>query len=378
MIADIPQTNRKKMLLINDDPKLLLGLKAVMMQKGYEVISTNDGMEGIQLAKGNLPDIIICGIMELHPNGFHIKRVLTDNEQTAEIPFIFLTSRSLEADKIAGLDQGADDYVTRPFNIDELVARIEAILRRYEIGRQRGRREMEAVLEKMRHSILTNLRHEFRAPLTVIMASMEMALRERFTEKPEDLGWYLESSLNSAQKLSRMVEDMILLNDIDQKNISSLRTSIKLNPNFMDSIYSVCDRYEQKKLNVRISIQDGTVIYAPESEFLRAVSQLVDNACKFSPDGAEVQIQICRNGLGGCLLIIENEGPSIPEKLRENVFERYYQIEQSDDRYNFGLGIGLTIAREIAQACGGNVVILDSEVGCKVQMTYPPLPATKV
>ena len=363
---------KKKMLLIDDDPKLLIGLRAVMTLQGYEVFSTSDGNEGLRMAKENKPDIIVCDVMMPKPNGFLIKTLLAGSEQTATIPFIFLTARKFPADKIAALNQGADDYITKPFNVDELISRIEAILRRNEIGRQRGLREMESKMETLRRSISTNLGHELRTPLTVILANMEMAMREKFRGRSEDMDWYLESSLSSAQKLSSLVEDMILLNDIDQQNINTRRAPINPEHDFMNPIREVCHRYDQKELDVRISVQDGVLIFAPQAEFTRAVLHLVDNACKFSPVGAEINIVLRKNGNGGCLLSIENQGSFIPKELREKVFERYYQVQQGDDRSNDGLGIGLSIVRAVAEACGGQATVADSKVGCKVYLILPP------
>ena len=373
MLNTAVKINKKKMLLIDDDPKLLLGLKAVMSLQGYEVLSTIDGNEGIRLAQEHQPDVIICDVMMPKPNGFHVKRFLADNEQTAEIPFIFLTARTLATEKVSGLQMGADDYVTKPFNADELVSRVESILRRSEIGRQRGLREMESKIEKIRQSISVNLGHELRTPLTVILANLEMAMREKFKGTVQDLDWYLENSLSGAQKLATLVEDMILLNDIDQGNICSQRVPIDLNTCFMNTVRDICYRYDPKELDVQISVQDDMLIYAPEVEFKRAIFHLVDNACKFSPDGAQISIQLRKNGIGGCLLSVENEGSSIPKELREKVFERYYQIQQGDNRPYNGLGIGLTIARAVAEACGGSVEIKDSDIGCKVQITLPPM-----
>ena len=366
--------NKKKMLLIDDDPKLLLGLRAVMNLQGYEVISTTDGNEGIRLAKEHQPDVIICDVMMPKPNGFHVKRFLADNEQTAEIPFIFLTARTFAADKISGLQIGADDYITKPFNADELVSRVESILRRSEIGHQRGLREMESKIEKIRQNISANLGHELRTPLTVVLANLEMAIQEKFKGTTQDLDWYLENSLSSAQKLAVLVEDMIVLNDIDRGNICSLRVPIDLNTSFMKTIRDICYRYDPKELDVQISVQGDMTIYAPEVEFTRAIFHLVDNACKFSPDRAQISIRLRKNGFGGCLLNIENEGSFIPAELREKVFERYYQVQQGDNRPYNGMGIGLTIARAIAEACGGSVEIKDSDIGCKVQLTLPPMP----
>lgn len=367
------QVPKRKMLLIDDDPKLLLGLKALMTIQGFEVFSTVDGNEGIRMAREQLPDIIICDVMMPKPDGFSIKRFLSNNAQTSAIPFIYLTARTFTADKIAGLQLGADDYVSKPFNADELISRVEAILRRGEIGHQRGVREMEDKLEQMRNSISTNLAHELRTPLTVIMANLTMAMREKFQGKTEDMNWYLESMLNSTQKLFKLTEDMILLNDIDQGKISSARIPIDLNNGFLRPIRDVAVRYQAKKLDVQVSMQEDMLLYASEADFSRAVFHLVDNACKFSPDGAQVVINLRRNGFGGCMLSIENEGPSIPVELRERVFERYYQIQQGDDRPFEGLGIGLTIAKAVAEAYGGSVAVKDSHTGCRVLLTLPPM-----
>lgn len=362
---------RKKMLIIDDDPKLLIGLKCLMTLEGYEVLSTTDGNEGISLAREHLPDIIICDVMMPRPDGFLVKKHLAANAQTATIPFIFLTARTFIADKIAGLQIGADDYISKPFDSNELTSRVQAILRRDTIGRQLGRGEMEGKLEALKRSISTNLAHQLRTPLTVILASLELAMKEKFKSNEEDMNWYLESILSSAQKLSKLTEDMILLNDIDQGSVSSVRVPINLESHFLKPVRDVCARYEPKRLDVQISVQDDLIIYASDMEFARAVFHLVDNACKFSPDGGHVTILLRRNGLGGCVLSIENEGPAIPVELREKVFERYYQIQTGDDKPYEGLGIGLTIARAVAEACGGSVSIVNSDVGCKVLMMIP-------
>ena len=206
----------KRMLIIDDEKNLLMGLKAVMIQAGFEVFTAQSGSEGIRIAREQLPDIIICDVMMPTPNGFQIKEMLGSDRLTSSIPFIFLTARTAQMYKIAGLQQGADDYITKPFNTDELIARARAVLRRNEIGRQKGIQEMETALQKVRRTVATNLGHELRTPLGIVLASLDMAIREKFQGHTEDLDWYLEASLNSAQKLSMLVSDLIILDEIDQ------------------------------------------------------------------------------------------------------------------------------------------------------------------
>ena len=131
----------KKVLLIDDDPHQLFAASLIVKRFGFEVVTAGDGASGLERAREDLPDIIVCDIMMPTPNGFELKALLAADPRTAEIPFIFLTARVFQADKLAALDHGVDDYITKPFNPDELAARIRAVLRRYETGRRQGRME---------------------------------------------------------------------------------------------------------------------------------------------------------------------------------------------------------------------------------------------
>jgi DNA-binding response OmpR family regulator len=126
-------------LVIDDDDNLLFGLLAVMRREGYECISANNGKDGLRLAQERLPDLIISDVMMPPPNGFELRKQLSVNPKTIHIPFIFLTARASQGDKIFGLEAGADDYITKPFDRGELVARVRAVLRRNHVHLENGR-----------------------------------------------------------------------------------------------------------------------------------------------------------------------------------------------------------------------------------------------
>jgi len=117
-----------KILVVEDDPSLLFGLKKNLQFEGYEVTVASDGEEGLRLAVDTKPDLIILDIMLPRMNGFQICEVLRKNK--VDTPVIFLSAKSTETDKINGLDLGGDDYMTKPFSVGELLARVKSILRR--------------------------------------------------------------------------------------------------------------------------------------------------------------------------------------------------------------------------------------------------------
>lgn len=363
-----------KLLLVDDEERLLMGLRVVLRRAGFDIQTAKDGNTALTLIRQNCPHLIICDVMMPPPNGFQLKKILSEEEQFASIPFIFLTARTGDADKIAGLNLGADDYITKPFNIDELISRITSILRRQEIEHSKSAKMFDSKLEEIRRTIVANISHELRTPLGVILAGLDLALREKFAGDTSNLDWYLQASLGSAQRMLLVVNNLIVLSDIDMGRINRLRRPIDLRFQFYEPIQRVLAQYEEKHLKVEFMVDKDVSISAPELEFSTAIAHLVDNACKFSPENGKIIIRLSANGCGGCVLRVLDEGPGIPLEYREKVFERYFQIDQGDTRHYGGLGVGLTIARAIVESVGGQIVIQDSPVGCKVSMVYPPLP----
>jgi DNA-binding response OmpR family regulator len=119
---------RKKILIIEDEPHIVLGLTDALEFEGFGVVSANKGKDGVQLARQEKPDAVLLDLMLPDANGFKVCEELRRFDRF--VPIIMLTARSQEVDKIRGLDAGADDYVTKPFSVGELIARLRAIFRR--------------------------------------------------------------------------------------------------------------------------------------------------------------------------------------------------------------------------------------------------------
>src|SRR5512138_327144 len=119
----------KKVLVIEDDATLQSVLRYNLVREGYEVTTASDGAEGLELARTEKPDCILLDVMLPKMSGFEVCRIL---RQESRVPILMLTARDDETDKITGLDFGADDYMTKPFGMRELMARVRALLRRAE------------------------------------------------------------------------------------------------------------------------------------------------------------------------------------------------------------------------------------------------------
>lgn len=366
----------KTILVVDDEPAIRLGLAATLKRQGYSVITAEDGNDGILKATQTLPDLILSDVMMPNMNGFELRRQLGTVASLASIPFIFLTARSASEDRVLGMREGADDYVTKPFVIDELLARVEAVLRRVhterEHGRQLGKQDAEADIEKLRREILQNFRHEIRTPLGNIMMSLEMAINHKF-ETQEEQNEFIRIALTSVDRMEALVSDIILLSDLDQDQINTIRQSIHPEHHIIVPAQKRLQRYDHKGINFVQEIQAAEPIFAPRKEFTQVMVNLADNAFKFSPQGGKVTLRVKSTGNGGAMIEWEDEGPGIPINLHEKVFERFYQVSQGDNREHQGLGVGLTTARAIFASLGGDIKVLDREKGCCILAILPPL-----
>lgn len=360
-------------LVIDDDPAIVHLIEYSLRRRGYMVRAAENGREGLRRIEEKMPDLVILDVMMPEMDGWETcQRIRRDSN----VPILMLTARSEEDDIVQGLELGADEYVAKPFSMRELLARMEATLRRAELGRQQGLAEAETQMEHLRRVILRNVSHELRTPLTLILTNLQLALKNRFGDDIEGQQRFIQAAIDSTYHLHNLIEDLIVLSALDQGEVEAIRQVIKLRFDFHKPIEQCLQRWQERHLDVRIIVEPNVTIHASRDRFKHAVAHLVDNACKFSPEGGRVNIHLAANGEGGCVLVVADEGPGIPVELREKVFERYYQVSQGDAREYGGLGVGLTIARAFARMYGGDVVILDSDTGCCVQMTLPPAPTS--
>lgn len=119
-----------KILIIEDDEHIQELLRFNLQTNGYDVIMASDGLQGLEMARENLPDLILLDLMLPKMDGLDVCRAVKSDTQMMIIPIIMLTAKGSETDKVLGLELGADDYLTKPFSIRELMARIKAVLRR--------------------------------------------------------------------------------------------------------------------------------------------------------------------------------------------------------------------------------------------------------
>lgn len=170
----------KRVLVVDDEKLIVKGIRFSLLQDGFEVDCAYDGEEAIQMAKNNEYDVILLDVMLPKADGFEVCQQI---REFSDIPIIMLTAKGDDMDKILGLEYGADDYITKPFNILEVKARIKAIIRR--LGKKEGKVEDENILVKNGMKIDRESRRVFIDGVEINLTAKEFDLLEILATNPD-------------------------------------------------------------------------------------------------------------------------------------------------------------------------------------------------
>ncbi|MBI2333529.1 MAG: response regulator [Chloroflexi bacterium] len=239
-------------LIVEDEAAIRMGLSAAMTRQGYRVITAENGKDALQKAGEYHPDLIISDILMPVLDGFEMKKKLSADPALAPIPLIYLTARTAVEDRVIGIRGGADDYVTKPFDVEELTARVEAVLRRVrrerKLGHEQAREFDHEDLEKLRRELMQNFHHEVRTPLSNVMMFLEIVATHKF-ETLEEQKEFVRIAHSSGERLESLISDIILLTDLDQGSINNIRQPIHPEVHILQPIRRRITRYDTKTIH---------------------------------------------------------------------------------------------------------------------------------
>lgn len=362
----------KRILVIEDEQSLRRDIMEMLAFEGYEVDGAENGAAGIAQAQRQLPDLIICDIMMPELDGYGVLDALRRNETTAAIPFIFLTARTDKGDRRQGMEQGADDYLTKPFTVQELLKSVDTRLRR--------RRDIEQVserrLEDLRDSIILAMPHELRTPLTVIMGFSDLLNADCETMPPARIREMAEHINQAASRLYHMVENYLVYAQIeiivaDPNGKDLLRGHQTSEPRIVVEDQAIQRaQFYNRESDLQLEVQDAPGVCILEDYLKKAVGEIVDNAFKFSLPETPVCVSAAVKDGTFYTIKVHNHGRGMTAEQIARVgaymqFNRRFYEQQ-------GSGLGLIIARRLAELHGGHLEIESAvDVATTVTLTLP-------
>ena len=288
-------TPKTLVLLVEDDSNLLEVASDYLREVGFEVYTARSGQEALENAKLYQPDVIVSDIMMQNGNGLYLLEHLKRHPSTHLIPFIFVTARGSRSDMRQGMALGADDYITKPFNMHELESSIRSQLEKFD------RRSKATAAFDQQH--LISLPHELRTPLNGILGITDLlmdSLRRGRIPSPLELEENVEILHESGLRLFRLIENYLLYYELRLALGNPRRlelylqdyAQVPLEPTFFDDL---CDRHKRTK-DVRINMTPAALPIGTDL-FHKMLIELVDNSLKFSdPHDGDLSHRLRRAG----------------------------------------------------------------------------------
>jgi len=351
-----------RILVVEDDAHMREGIQDILETHGYEVWTAGDGAEGLQTLETLVPDLILSDIAMPTMDGYAFYEAVRRNPRWALVPFIFLTARGERADIRQGKRLGVDDYLTKPFDTEDLLAAVEARLKRMAEVRAATETEKEA----LRKAILDALPHELRTPLTYIKGYTSLLLQDTALMTPEILHEALEAIRSGSDRIGSLVEDFVFLVTLDAGEVAATvkaaHETVDLRPILRTLVTDYQQRAAARQVTIELDLSSPLPFVEAYPPYIaNALGRLLDNAIKFSKrDGGRVTIRAWAER-GEVHVAIEDTGIGLPATEIPKIFERFYQVDRARMEQQ-GVGLGLPIALGIVEAHGGRIVV-ESQVG---------------
>lgn len=360
----------KKILVIDDEEWLREMIQLALRQKGFEVIEAANGSDGIELARRELPDLILCDINMGKVDGYLTLSSLRNEAPTAAIPFILMTGLADNAGMRHGMELGADDYLPKPFTTDGLYAAVDARLKKAQTIRD----EAERKLAHLRDNISLMMPHEMRTPLNGILSNAEILAHSAETLKPGEVAEIGQEIHKSSARLARLIENFLIYAQLelvaaDPKNVNALRVGRTEHPVELINQCATAQAAQAGRLQ-DLSFEMADVLMPMAEEYAcKVVDELAQNAFKFSEPGSPVRVTLAEE-FNAVTLSVSDLGRGFTAEQITRI-GAYMQFDRKLHEQQ-GLGLGLTIAKRLVELHGGKLsIISDRESGTVVSAKFP-------
>ena len=356
--ADVASVgSQKKILIIEDHVQMRQLVERHLRKEGYIVLGAGNGDEGLAMAKEHVPDLIVSDIVMPGLSGYEVLKEIRADLHTTHIPLLFISSKNDMSEVRHGMNLGADDYLTKPIQIKELMNAVNARLHKSALVQ----RQMDSVLQKIRSGFVRVLPHEFRTPLSTIIGGTKYIIDsfEQLT-KPEILE-LLKMVHGSTNNLNRLLEKILLFAKLelltdDEESLEQLwrKTVENVGDIIADLVLDAAQKQTRMK-DVELNISRENINVAVTSSYLTTlITELMDNAMKFSETGTPITISVAREE-AMCKITIRDEGRGMSSSQIRSIgaftqFDRDLYEQQ-------GVGLGFSIIARIVDIFKGQLTI---------------------
>ncbi len=378
-------------LVVDDTPANLRLLMGLLKEQGYTVRPAPSGKHALKVAQNQAIDVILLDILMPEMDGYEVCRRLKAQEATREIPVIFLSALHETFDKVKAFEVGGVDYITKPFETEEVLARVEThlkIRRLYQYLQHKNAQLQEEIAERkrveeaLREANVTKdmffsiISHDLRAPLGAMLGYANLALTSSEPLTQEDLTDYVEQIKHSAENLSALLENLLTWSRLQRGAMNYHSDHLLLSAMVDDIFFLLHAQADKKQLRLHRHIPETLRIYADENMLNTVLRNLISNALKFTPKGKNITVsaQPCE---GKIVISVADTGVGIPKETLPGLFRLDTPTTSPGTAGEIGTGLGLPLCKDLIERQGGTIQVSSIPgQGTTFDVTIPYFPGS--
>ena len=371
--ANLPSPSESLILVVDDVLQNIQVVVTMLREAGYSIMPATSGAAALQRVQKKPPDLILLDLMMPDMDGLEVCRRLKAEPATRNIPIIFLTASNEMSHLVQGLEAGAVDYVTKPFNPPELLARVRTHL---ELKHSRDiivrYTEQLAHLNNEKNEFMGIAAHDLRNPLSAIKGYAEMMVEDAnalaLGEVKDLKACAVELDANgrkigdTAARMAEMVQNLLDANRIERGEMQLNLVPIDLAAAVAAVLETQRPRAVAKQQTFHWQNEAGPVsVLADATVLTQVIENLVSNAVKYSPTGKNIYVRL-RRSPDGTRIEVQDEGPGLSAEDQKKLFGKFARLSAKPTGGEHSTGLGLSIVKKMVEAMNGKVWC-ESELG---------------
>jgi len=362
-----------KLLLVDDEPRNLDALEAVLEPDGYTMLRAEDADRALRLLLEHDIAAIVLDIKMPRVNGIELAQIIKGTKRFRQIPILFLTAHMLEdADVLSGYVVGAVDYLTKPFNpqilrhkvavFADLFRKTRALAELNEKLEQRVAERTEELQKsetalraaaRQKDEFLATLAHELRNPLAPIRTGLDLLMQIQ-APQTQIAGKTLAAMNRQLDHIVRLIDDLLDVSRISRGVLELKKEVTNLAALIQTSLETFKPVFEQRGIKLVVAAAPQITAIVDPTRISQIIGNLLHNASKFTQNGGTVRVELELIG-GDAIVRITDNGVGIPSDQIDRVFEMFARIERTASKGDRGAGIGLALAKRLARMHGGDL-----------------------
>jgi len=359
-----------RILVADDEEKNRMLLRDILEAQGHQVAFAEDGQQAIEKAFANQQDVVVLDVMMPKMNGYEVCRQLRTDARTAHLPILMVTALTDRADRLKGIQAGANDFLAKPIDAEEIRLRVKnAVLAKHLYDKVQDDYARLKELENLRDNLTHMIVHDMRSPLMSVSGAYDIIMDEqdRLSSTQKE---FLIMGRHASRELIEMVTSLLDVSRMEAGQMPLNRIPCDIRSIALASVDSMTVLARKRKLTLSVT-GDSVSADVDHDIILRIFSNLLGNAIKFSPANGAIGIDISSTSTD-VRVTVTDQGYGIPSEYQQRIFEKFGQVKCRKENKMYSTGLGLTFCKMAVEAHGGQIgVVSRVDEGSRFWFTLP-------